>query len=256
VVTVRRPRTSTGRERGRGRMSSSSSSYVCDPTGTSFPATGRFSYYTCECESHASLATVNLYDGTGASHSRTVTSCQGEANLVMGDVHGALGYPGNPHNYFWYTENQALTDAFIGQSYGVNLGASDSQAVRMECLGGVCVPTGQYYYGYALYNSGAQNSPFLFQSGYQTGTVTHMRGNFQCCGFLSSSTTGSVTNATSTSESGMSAAEMDKIDVSLAMSAVSLALSIIVTVLFVIQACRRPRAPRPIFVQPQPYMYK
>jgi hypothetical protein len=56
----------------------------------------------------------------------------------------------------------------------------------------------------------------------------------------------------------LSATEMDKIDVSLAMSAVSLALSIVVTVLFVIQACRRPRAPRPIFVQPQPqpYMYK
>jgi hypothetical protein len=238
--------------------SSSSSSYVCDPTGTTFPANGRFSYYTCDCESYGSVVSANLYDGSGASHSRTVTSCQAEANLVMGDVHGTLGYPGNPHNYFWYTENQALTDAFVGQSYGANLGASDSQAVRIECLGGLCVPTGQYYYGYALYNSGAQNSPFLFQSGYQTGTVTHMRGNFQCCGFLSasSSSTGSDTNATSTSNSPWSATEMDKIDVSLAMSAVSLALSIVVTVLFVIQACRRPRAPRPIFVQPQPHMYK
>ena len=153
--------------------SSSSSSYVCDPTGTSFPANGRFSSYTCECESPGGVVSANLYDGS-VSHSRTVTSCQAEANLVMGDVHNG-GYPGT-NNYFWYTENQDLTDAFVGQSYGSNLGASDSQAVRMQCLGGVCVPTGQYYYGYALYNSGAQNSPFLFQSGYQTG-LAHMRGN-------------------------------------------------------------------------------
>ena len=80
------------------------------------------------------VVSANLNDGSGASHSRTVTSCQAEGNLVMGDVHGALGYPGNPHNYFWYTENQALTDAFVGQSYGANLGASDSATAIAHVL--------------------------------------------------------------------------------------------------------------------------